>query len=979
MSERLKKHLNKLAETSSFAGLLSSQWAFDERLLSEALQHVSRVFSHYSRHDQSHSIEILKNIENVLGNKNIERLTATDTWLILEAAYWHDIGMLILHTEVSELFENSQFVDFLNTLSCHPSDDFYSTISAIRNKQNDYFAMDKKLPAKIDELYQIIASFYRPQHAKRAASIIEKPDTFNIKSPRTSLIKPRLWNILSQVCVAHGSHFSELLSLLKHRENTDGPELCHPRFVAALLRLGDLLDLDNGRFSDVLARLAGSASFIQKAHEDKHGSISHFLVTPKLIEVTAATETDAGYAEAAKWMKWLKDELTELTMKWLEIAPEDWDSPLPSLGQVQISMDNGHEVFKNDAIPTISLDMDAAMELFQGAGIYDTKWQAIRELLQNAVDATQIRIWRSNGIDAETSQPLNVTYQQYLDFAKQYPVDFILEECAKSDNGRNGETKIRVTIKDRGIGISKSDFSQMLQIGNTTSDAKKTLIEKMPAFMRPSGAFGLGLMSAFGLGATEVKFTSMSHITGEAYEYTISSPTGGNMRICSMKKTDTLKFEFYSTKLELEISVADVPSTIENSTHIEMVSKYLNVSNPLNDYDFVSDARLLPDVYHILYEALLFQKNSIVPVRISYMNKNNKTAKSSPVGKNEAVSDVLPCFLDDENINITGIEFSVEQERSRQQVMFKNQEIGKFPNDEAGKLHFLGATFNILGKSAKDVLSIDRNKLRDKFRTEFLNNLPTLMLKALPKFIDTLPENQLIAASAFYHFYTDSADKLHDRLKNRWQDIELGKLPNDTAITVKQLIKSDEIKIEEYIPLGLGKHNKTTIILGEKHFSLPSTHERLLSLLLNELQKPKYGYHFVQGEKEEEGIDSIQHVTLQKRYANPVSDMWMKNFLVEHLKSNYHFVVGGRVYFPVLSEYDKLATSPPSQYRYLAVPKHYHGPCFILPFFFDHQQHKVSTQHFNELVEFVAKYSDKNVSSSEIKETYNNFINLDKR
>ena len=39
------------------------------------------------------------------------------------------------------------------------------------------------------------------------------------------------------------------------------------------------------------------------------------------------------------------------------------------------------------------VDTDKALGLLQGAGLYDGAYQCIREILQNAVDATLIRIW----------------------------------------------------------------------------------------------------------------------------------------------------------------------------------------------------------------------------------------------------------------------------------------------------------------------------------------------------------------------------------------------------------------------------------------------------------------------------------------------------------------------------------------------------------------------------------------------------------
>ena len=70
-------------------------------------------FQHYSRHDVSHSISILEVIEMILGEKRIVRLSRGDLWLLLEAAYSHDLGMSRTGKEMSDLWEDKGFKDYL--------------------------------------------------------------------------------------------------------------------------------------------------------------------------------------------------------------------------------------------------------------------------------------------------------------------------------------------------------------------------------------------------------------------------------------------------------------------------------------------------------------------------------------------------------------------------------------------------------------------------------------------------------------------------------------------------------------------------------------------------------------------------------------------------------------------------------------------------------------------------------------------------
>ena len=98
----LEKHFEVACNRHPHLKLLESQWRFDQELISKALQNINTIFPHYSRHDASHSKQIIVNIERMLGDK-IKFLSATDTWLILESAYNHDIGMVITQKQIEDM------------------------------------------------------------------------------------------------------------------------------------------------------------------------------------------------------------------------------------------------------------------------------------------------------------------------------------------------------------------------------------------------------------------------------------------------------------------------------------------------------------------------------------------------------------------------------------------------------------------------------------------------------------------------------------------------------------------------------------------------------------------------------------------------------------------------------------------------------------------------------------------------------------
>src|SRR5579862_5947879 len=91
----IEKALTKRCEADPQYATLLAQWTFDKQLVGRALQSVTLIFPHYSLHDASHADTILRQMARVLGPRRIDQLGPTDLWLLLEAAYHHDLGMVV--------------------------------------------------------------------------------------------------------------------------------------------------------------------------------------------------------------------------------------------------------------------------------------------------------------------------------------------------------------------------------------------------------------------------------------------------------------------------------------------------------------------------------------------------------------------------------------------------------------------------------------------------------------------------------------------------------------------------------------------------------------------------------------------------------------------------------------------------------------------------------------------------------------------
>ena len=102
---------------------LWAQWTFDRQLVGRALGAVATTFPHYSLHDASHSDTILRQIARVLGPRRIALLGATDLWLLLEAAYHHDVGMVLTEEDQRRWWSSPEAAARLDQLADGPDVD----------------------------------------------------------------------------------------------------------------------------------------------------------------------------------------------------------------------------------------------------------------------------------------------------------------------------------------------------------------------------------------------------------------------------------------------------------------------------------------------------------------------------------------------------------------------------------------------------------------------------------------------------------------------------------------------------------------------------------------------------------------------------------------------------------------------------------------------------------------------------------------
>lgn len=522
----LEQYFANLAEHYPEVKELHSLWMLLRKDLEDRLPHSRSTFVHYSLHDATHSRTVIRAIERFLGEERILQLSATDTFMLLCCAYAHDYGMAITFNQIYDTLGDPAFEKFLENNSKNEHTQDPKNLQAFQNLYA--YVKDKKSSASLQEMYfaimLVMQEFSRPSHWNGVQ---------NIWNDFQGLLEGRLNGRFIQghegiidICESHGKTFQDVLKLSIRADGIIGDDF-HPRFIAAMLRLGDLLDLDNGRFPrwfiDEISRNRELIPHLSELHYKKHESITHLLITPKRIEVCASCGGKSGYEVASlvsEWIGWLESECRNQIQYWSEITPINFGRP-PKVSKCKILLDGKPYAAENYTLQ-MRMSQDRVMKLLEGTSIYLDQFVCIRELVQNAVDTSLLQLWDDITHNRYTNLGIskyghNIRSEEERDSKEEmrllehdgkvwqeifgnYPITIELIED-------HVDQKVYLVVKDNGTGITPQDVRYMSDIGTSKEKNERIvkIMQNMPRWLKPSGVFGIGLQSAFQL-ADEIEF-----------------------------------------------------------------------------------------------------------------------------------------------------------------------------------------------------------------------------------------------------------------------------------------------------------------------------------------------------------------------------------------------------------------------------------------------------------------------------------------
>lgn len=436
--------------------------------------------SQYTLHDEEHLFRVLHLMSKIIGNSEIDKLSKPELMLLILTAFFHDLGMAPKEQRVVtwkkawdddpqiEVYEKEDFEEFKRYLNSIPNK--YKKVSQLIKKGKNTEAQNI--------ISHLISEFIRKTHAQRATKIIEDDWKERIKFRDYDLTVD-----LAHICKSHNDPPNSILKLDSHLICADGIYCCLP-LIALFLRLADVLDFDGKRTPSVLFSHLYITDPISLIEWQKHRSIQAWEINTEKIIFSAKCKHPAIELSIHKFCDQIDNELSSANniISQLSSANGYRDREIHLKVPFQVTRDkikteqdfNGDPkyLFKDSQF---SLSKKQVINILMGTKLYGNTESALRELIQNSIDACLLRKALSTQWDETYEGEIKITY-------KKENEEYIL---IVNDNGIGMDQYI-IDNYFSNIGSSYYNSEDFYSVQSLTTENFK-----------PISRFGIGILSCF--------------------------------------------------------------------------------------------------------------------------------------------------------------------------------------------------------------------------------------------------------------------------------------------------------------------------------------------------------------------------------------------------------------------------------------------------------------------------------------------------
>lgn len=421
------------------------------------------IFPEYTEHGLTHSFTIMGYIYDILNDKR-DIKTETYFYLIM-AALCHDLGMTILTERDLKKIQENQYLANGQQFQKYSFQKVLSTLDYVKEENRE------------KEAEKIIA---RSLHYEE--DVIRNKIKYLSDNKQMQILSDNEVKFITQVCYSHGVSFEEIIEINKNFTMNNPCPAGDGAFllICSLLRVADLLDLSanrvgmfNANAEDnmyvVANKMVDSIKIIDENSDAKcisGGEVENCVRIGKFIQVNFKSDNElsginedvkeAAYIYLLEYFNQIETEVKYLSG--LPISANEYLKKIKPRLSDKIRFSSFPKQFTK-----IGMTDSKTMELLTSELLYGDCKVAIRELIQNALDACQAR----KIIHTDYSPHIKISY--------------------------DGTT---FSICDDGIGMTKSTVENyFLKAGSSLYKSNQYRYSQNQFFH--AGRFGLGVFSVF--------------------------------------------------------------------------------------------------------------------------------------------------------------------------------------------------------------------------------------------------------------------------------------------------------------------------------------------------------------------------------------------------------------------------------------------------------------------------------------------------
>ena len=624
-------------------------WAVCKKIVEDSIQHSKLItvqMSNYDLHDASHSEQVIVIIESLLGDM-INGITCYEAILLYLSAFLHDSAMALPNWEYELLKAVEGTEDlFDNTLAFRISNDFkkehsYSeALGIITENKDKLYSFDtakdfvfvkpneNELIVSLTKLmrdYEEFRNGYSAELEANKKSVVEYMNISklirnefirkthhtrvveNIKSLK-KIIESILGGFatehfvqdLADICRCHGEPITAVFDLPTEREDLF-EEKSNIQFVAMLLRLGDVIHFSSDRAPLSLfaeKRITDETSFLHwnaKFQDLKFGF--EVINETVVVKYSAFCSNPEVYYFIQDYLDWVDNELDNffaLKQKWEQCKLDklgNYILPISNrVDRTQIKYNT--DVFIPKRNMHFVLNQSKILELLMGIQLYKNEYLCLRELYQNALDATKciIAINKQNGVHENLTIEFGIGEETVEGVKRKYLY------CLDHGTGMNGY------IID----------NYLLQIGNSYYKSKdfNRKNTEWGFEVNPTSQFGIGILSCYML-ADKIGITTVHCEHNETNSFILEG-INEHFYYINAPEFDTERIGKHGTIVKLYLK--DKFSGL-NSQYIEKLPILIGAEQSISIKEYVDENTLKFNLRYIL-SAHVCVANQSIPVNV---------------------------------------------------------------------------------------------------------------------------------------------------------------------------------------------------------------------------------------------------------------------------------------------------------------------------------------------------------------------------